>query len=201
MKRPDRAGRGDMLQAIVGWERETSGARMLGALGFANAYAFAMRGDRARALGIASLDDLAAKGRDLVIGSDLEFFRRPEWRAVDRAYGLGAMPRRSFSPTFMYDALASGEADVISAFSSDGRIAADKLVVLTDPREALPAYDAVLLVAPQRADDARFLDALRPLIGAIRVEAMREANYSVDRTEDKKSPADAAKSLDERIAR
>ena len=101
----------------------------------------------------------------------------------------------------MYDALASGEADVISAFSSDGRIAADKLVVLSDPREALPAYDAVLLVAPQRANDSRFVEALRPLIGAIPVETMREANYSVDRSEDKKYPADAARWLDERIAR
>ena len=33
----------------------------------------------------------------------------------------------------MYRALEDGEADVISAFSSDGRIAADHLVVLTDP--------------------------------------------------------------------
>ena len=53
----------------------------------------------------------------------------------------------------MYRALTSGEVDVISAFSSDGRIAADDLVVLADPRHAIPPYDAVVLLSPQRAHD------------------------------------------------
>ena len=39
----------------------------------------------------------------------------------------------------MYKAVTDGEADVISAFSSDGRIAADDLVVLTDPQGRDPA--------------------------------------------------------------
>ena len=63
----------------------------------------------------------------------------------------------SYQPTFMYRALRAGEADVISAFSSDGRIAADHLIVLTDPRHALPPYDAVILISPQQAGDARLL--------------------------------------------
>src|SRR3546814_1511527 len=63
----------------------------------------------------------------------------------------------------MYRALASGRADVISAFSSDGRIAAQHLTVLSDPRGAIPGYDAILLLAPKRADDATIAAALRPL--------------------------------------
>ena len=91
-----------------------------------------------------------------------------------------------YSPTFMYRALVSGRADVISAFSSDGRVAADRLRVLADPKRAIPGYDAILLVAPGRANDARFTAALRPLIGAIGVEAMREvivASGAVDAVE------------------
>jgi osmoprotectant transport system permease protein len=201
MKRTDQADRAAMLEGIAAWEQRTSGARLLGALGFENAYAFAMQEARAKALGIASLADLAARGGDLTIGGDLEFFRRPEWRSVDAAYGLGALRRKSFAPTFMYDALKSGDADVISAFSSDGRIAADKLTVLADPKHALPAYDAILLVAPGKANDERFLAALRPLVGAIPVETMREANLKVDRADDKQSPDAAARWLAERIAR
>ena len=94
-----------------------------------------------------------------------------------------------YQPTFMYRALTSGQADVISAFSSDGRIAADDLVVLDDPRHALPPYDAVVLVSPKRANDQRLLGALKPLIGKIDVAAMRAANLSVDRDTDKASPA------------
>lgn len=92
----------------------------------------------------------------------------------------------------MYDALKSGDADVISAFSSDGRIAADGLVVLSDPRGAIPSYDALVMVGPEAARDARLVTALRPLIGAIPVEAMRKANFMVDRHDDKATPDAAA---------
>src|SRR3546814_10934829 len=88
----------------------------------------------------------------------------------------------------MYRALASGRADVISAFSSDGRIAAQHLTVLSDPRGAIPGYDAILPLAPKRADDATIAAALRPLVGAIPVAAMREANYLGDRDSDTHPP-------------
>src|SRR5204863_7439688 len=155
--------------------------------------------DRARALGIASIADMAREAPRLTLGSDLEFLSRPEWKAVDAAYNLGFKAERSFQPTFMYRALASGDVDVISAFSSDGRIAADKLVVLTDPKGAIPPYDAVVLISPKRAGEARLVATLKPLIGAISVEAMRAANYSVDRDQQKVSPAQAAKALEKQL--
>ena len=55
----------------------------------------------------------------------------------------------------MYRAVADGSADVITAFSSDGRIAALDLVTLADPRRALPSYDAVLLRRARHATTAR----------------------------------------------
>jgi osmoprotectant transport system permease protein len=188
-----------MLAAIGDWAARTHGVRLVGALGFENAYAFAMRGADARARGIATLADLAPASPGLALGSDLEFLSRPEWAAVTRAYPLHFRSATPYSPTFMYRALASGSVDVISAFSSDGRIAADRLTVLADPAHAIPGYDAMLLVAPARARDARFLAALRPLVGRIPVEAMREANYRVDRDTDKQSPDAAARWLARRI--
>jgi osmoprotectant transport system permease protein len=154
-----------------------------------------MRADRARALGVVSLDDLARVAPRLTLGTDIEFLSRPEWKAVDAAYRLNFKAKRSFQPTFMYRALSGGEADVISAFSSDGRIAADQLVVLSDPRGAIPPYDAVILVSPKRAGDRRLIEALRPLIGAIPVGAMQAANYSVDRDTGKVTPVAAARTL------
>src|SRR5262249_41580476 len=73
-------------------------------------------------------------------------------------------------------AAASGEVDVISAYTSEGRVAQYDLVVLDDPRHAIPPYDAILLVAPRRANDRALLDALRPLVGAVDAELMREPN-------------------------
>ena len=198
MKRTDTPPRDAMLAAIARWEG-ARGLDLLGRLGFENAYAFAMRGDRARALGLVSLDDLVAKAPDLRFGADLEFLERPEWKAVRAAYPIRFGGANAYAPTFMYRALTSGRADVISAFSSDGRIAADKLVVLTDPRGAIPNYDAILTIAPARSRDRRFVDALRPLLGKVPVEAMREANYMVDRDAGKVSPDAAARWLERRI--
>jgi osmoprotectant transport system permease protein len=198
MKRADSPPRDAMLAAIAQWEG-AKGLDLLGRLGFENAYAFAMRGDRAKALGIASLDDLAARAGDLTFGSDPEFLERPEWKSVQAAYGMRFGAANAYSPTFMYRALASGRADVISAYTSDGRIAADKLVVLTDPRHAIPNYDAILTLSPQRARDARAVAALKPLLGRVSVESMREANYMVDRDTGKLSPDAAARWLEKKI--
>ena len=101
----------------------------------------------------------------------------------------------------MYRALQSGEVDVISAFSSDGRIAADDLVLLTDPKDALPPYDAVILVSPEKRDDPRLRRALAGLVGSIGVTRMQTANYSVDRDRDKQTPRQAALALAKAIRR
>jgi osmoprotectant transport system permease protein len=193
--RTENPGRAAILAGLTAELKKRDGVVVLGSLGFENAYAFAMRADRAKALGVTSLDDLAREGPKLTLGTDVEFLSRPEWKAVDAAYNLTFKAERSFQPTFMYRALGSGEADVISAFSSDGRIAADKLVVLSDPRGAIPPYDAVILVSPKRSQDRRLLDALQPLVGAVSVESMRAANYSVDRDAGKVTPAEAARAL------
>ena len=96
----------------------------------------------------------------------------------------------------MYPAVAAGEVDVISAYTSDGRIAQFDLQVLEDPRSAIPPYDAILLISPKRANDKAFLDALRPLIDAIDVETMREANR---RASEGASPEAVARWLNEKV--
>ncbi len=175
--------------------RRRDGVRLLGALGFENAYALAMRRSRAEALGIRSLDDLARVASRLDLASDIEFLSRPEWRSVAGAYGLRFAGQRSYNPTFMYRAIADGSADVISAFSSDGRIAALDLVTLSDPRGALPSYDALILLSPRHAQDAPLAAVLSPLIGRISIDRMRQANLLVDRDRDKRTPREAARWL------
>jgi osmoprotectant transport system permease protein len=195
--RTDPVSRSQMLRDLHIDLRRRYGVELLGALGFENAYALTMRSDRAAALGIRTIADLARLAPRLTLGGDLEFFARPEWRLLEARYGLTFRARRQYQPIFMYRALMSGEVDVITAFSSDGRIAADHLMVLEDPLHAIPPYDAVLLVSPQRAADPVLLSALQPLVGAIPIAVMRQANFEVDRAPDKLTPAQAAKWLEQ----
>ena len=176
MHRTDSPGREAVLKELGQWLDRTHGIRLIGSLGFENAYALAMARKKADALGIHSLADLAAHAGELTIASDYEFFARPEWKAVRDAYGIRFKQERTMQPDFMYRAVAAGEVDVISAYSSDGQIAQYDLTVLDDPKHVFPPYDAILLVAPKRAHDERLIAALKPLIGAIDVKTMREAN-------------------------
>ena len=201
LERTDNPGREAMYQEIVRWEEANTGARVLGRLGFENAYGLAVTQETAEQYGLESIADLAGVAPQLTIGGDPEWFERPEWIGVRDAYRLRFGEQRTYSPTFMYNALISGEADVISAYTSDGRIAAEDLVVLEDPREALPSYDAIVLVSPRLADSDKLVEALEPLLGQIGVATMRQANYAVDREDDKWSPQRAAQWLLEQIGR
>ncbi|MBA2321188.1 MAG: ABC transporter permease/substrate-binding protein [Deltaproteobacteria bacterium] len=148
-------------------------ASCLGALGFENAYALAVKSDRWK-----TLWDLAADAPGLRMGADYEFLQRPEWAAVRAAYGLSFAAELTFDPTFLYDAVATGQADVITAYTTDGRVSAFGLTLLDDPLGALPPYDAVLLLSADCPPGVA--EALRPLIGAIDAATMREANRRVD---------------------
>jgi len=193
--RTDRPPPAAMLSGLAAELKRRDGVVVLGALGFENAYALAMRRAEAERLGVTSLADLARAAPRLRFAADLEFLSRPEWASVRDRYGLRFADARSYNPTFMYRAIAEDQADAISAFSSDGRIASLDLVTLTDPARALPSYDAVVLLSSRAAADPRLVAALRPLVGAVPIERMRAANLMVDRDTDKRTPDEAARWL------
>ncbi|WFU53634.1 ABC transporter permease/substrate-binding protein [Bradyrhizobium pachyrhizi] len=172
---------------------------LLGALGFENAYALVMPRHRADALGIHSITDLAAHAPTLSIAGDYEFFSRPEWTALQKAYGLSFRTQRQMQPDFMYAAVASGDVDVIAGYTSEGRIKEYDLETLADPKHAIPPYDAVLLLAPRRAHDAALQEALKPLLERIDIATMREANLRASGSNANSSPAAVARWLWQRI--
>jgi osmoprotectant transport system permease protein len=75
------------------------------------------------------------------------------------------------------------------------------LVLLEDPSQAIPPYDAVLLLSPRAASRREVAKAVEPLIGQIQLDLIRKANYSVDRETDKLTPVEAARLLDQQIRR
>jgi osmoprotectant transport system permease protein len=174
---------------------------LLGELGFENAYALVMPKARAQALGIHSIGDLAAHAATMSIAGDYEFFSRPEWAALKAAYGLSFRTQRTMQPDFMYAAVASGEVDAIAGYTSDGLIAKYGLIVLDDPKHAIPPYDAIVLLSPKRAGDAALQAALKPLLGRIDIAAMREANLRASGNDATSSPDAVARWLWDKIGK
>jgi osmoprotectant transport system permease protein len=172
---------------------------LLGQLGFENAYALVMPRKRAEQLGIRTVADLASRAPGMSIAADYEFFSRPEWAGLRKAYGLSFRAQRQMQPDFMYAAVASGEVDVIAGYTSDGLIAKYDLVVLDDIRHAIPPYDAMVLLAPKRAGDEKLRNALQPLLGRIAIATMREANLRAAGNDATSSPDAVARWLGEKI--
>ena len=188
------AGRDAVLGEVSRFLSEEHGIEVAGALGFENAYALAMRRQQAEETGIRRIGDLAAYARRLVIGGDYEFFGRPEWIAIRDTYELAFASQRTMDSSLMYQAVAGGQVDVISAFSTDGRIAALDLVVLEDERGAIPPYDALILAGPRLVRERPdVVAALRQITGTIDADRMRRMNLAVD--QDGASPAAVAESF------
>ncbi|MEE2527257.1 ABC transporter permease/substrate-binding protein [Hyphobacterium sp. HN65] len=178
LRREDMIGRYRMMAVINAFLLEQYGIYSPGSLGFENAYGFAMSREGAERLGVTSIADLA--GQRVTIGADTVFFNRPEWTGTREAYGLQDATPRPMDSTFMYGAVRDGQVDVITAYTTDGRIPAYDLVILEDPRAILPPYDAMILLSPEAAADDAVAAALAPLVNAITPEMMREANRRVD---------------------
>jgi len=114
-------------------------------LGFNNTYALAMREERAQALGIQSISDLA-KHPDIVFGLSQEFIGRADgWPGLKKAYALPHATPRGLDHGLAYEAIAASQVEVIDAYTTDAKIGRYKLRVLTDDRKFFPVYDAVLL--------------------------------------------------------
>jgi osmoprotectant transport system permease protein len=174
---------------------------LLGELGFENAYALVMPKKRAEALGIRSIADLASHAQSMSMAADYEFFSRPEWAGLEKAYGLKFRAQRQMQPDFMYAAAASGEVDVIAGYTSDGLIMKYDLVVLEDIKHAIPPYDAIMLIAPKRAGDQALHEALQPLLARINIADMREANLRAAGGDGASSPDAVARWLWDKIGK
>lgn len=152
------------------------GLAMSRGLGFQDTYAVGMRRDRAEALGIRTLSDLAGHP-GLRLGFSHEFLDREDgWAALRRAYGL-AERARGLDHDLAYRAVASGELDATDLYSTDPEILAYHLRVLEDDRHAFPEYQAVLLYRSDLAARApAALASMLRLEGRLSAARMVELN-------------------------
>jgi osmoprotectant transport system permease protein len=173
--------RARVLREVATYLEAEHGITLVASLGFENTYALGMREAQAQRLGITRISDLTRAAPGLSIGGDYEFFQRAEWKALESTYDLRFAEERAMDAALMYQAVETGDVDVISAYSTDGRIASQGLRLLEDDRGVIPPYDAILLASPRLAEDApEVIEALRVLDGAIDATAMQRMNFAVD---------------------
>ncbi len=152
-------------------------------LGFNNTFALVMRTDRAEALGIERLSDLAPHAATLRVGLFGEFLEREDgMRGLLRAYGFRfGTPPREMDLGLLYRALLEDEVDLVVGSATDGLIAAHRFRVLADDRRYFPPYDAVAVMNSESLRAHSGLEAaIAELAGRVTEDAMRRMNYEVD---------------------
>ena len=168
-------------------------------LGFNNGYALAMREERALALGIGTLSDLA-RHPEIVLGLSQEFIGRADgWPGLKAAYGLPFATPRGLDHGLAYEALATGKIQAMDIYSTDAKIERYALRVLEDDRKFFPRYEAVLLF---RLDvPARFPEAWRALSALEgRIDEPRMIRMNAAAELEGKSFAEAAAMMDAKAA-
>ncbi len=155
----------------------SSGLRRGGPLGFNNTYALGMRRDRAAALGLSRISELAARP-ELRFGLTNEFLDRADgWPALRLSYGLPQRDVRGLDHELAYRALRAGEIDVVDLYSTDAEIRHYDLLTLVDDLGCFPDYAAVVLYrAELDATAPAVLAAWRRLEGALTADRMIALN-------------------------
>jgi osmoprotectant transport system substrate-binding protein len=140
-----------------------------------------------------TLSDLAPIASRLRLATIPEFITRPDGLpGLQRLYGGFKFDSvRSYDIALKYEALLEGDADVATAFTTDGAIAVDHLVVLDDNKHLWPVYNVAPLVREatlaREPRIARVLDAISPRITDTVARTMNAQVESRDR-----DPADVA---------
>ncbi len=159
-----------------------------------NTQALAMTKKRAGDLGITTISDMVAKANQLILAGPPEFAEREDGLpGLKRVYGNFDVKKfLPIDPGLRYQALTSGQADVVVAFGTDGEIAANDLLVLKDDKGLYPPYQVAPVirqaVLSQHPDIADILNKVAPLLTN---ETMQRLNNEV--SGQKREPAAVAK--------
>jgi osmoprotectant transport system substrate-binding protein len=142
---------------------------------------------------ITTLSDLAPIASRLRLATIQEFLSRADGLpGLRRVYGGFAFRDvRTYDIALKYQALLSGQADVASAFTTDGAIAAGALLVLRDDRHLWPPYNVAPVVRKAALEIqpriAHILDTIAP---AITDRAAQKMNAAIE--SEHRDPADVA---------
>lgn len=122
----------------------------------------------------------------LLTGCDPEFASRADgYPKLAILYGL-KLNTKILNAGLMYRAVAEKEVDVISGYSTDGRIKAFNLKVLEDDQHAFPPYFCAPMISKKLVDEhPEVRKALNLLAGKINDSIMTALNYRIDLNQEK----------------
>ncbi|HEM4766148.1 TPA: ABC transporter permease/substrate-binding protein [Streptococcus suis] len=160
---------------------EQDGLMYLAPMAFQNTYALAVTEDYAQDHGIEKISDLAKVQQTAVAGFSLEFNDREDGNiGLKNLYNL-QLNVKTMEPALRYEAIKSGNVQIIEAYSTDSKVVTYKLKILEDDKQLFPPYQAAPLLSKETLEKYPELEqVLGALVGKISTEEMTQMNYAVD---------------------
>ncbi|CYW84026.1 ABC transporter permease/substrate-binding protein [Streptococcus suis] len=148
---------------------------------FQNTFALAVTEDYAQKNGLEKISDLAKVQQTAVAGFSLEFNDREDGNiGLKNLYNL-QLNVKTMEPALRYEAIKSGNVQIIEAYSTDSKVVTYKLKILKDDKRLFPPYQAAPLLSKETLEKYPELEqALGVLAGNISTEEMTRMNYAVD---------------------
>ena len=158
------------------------GLKWVGMYGFNNTYTLALRKEIADKYNIKTFSDLAKYTPEITFGANPDFYEREDgYQALCDAYGFSFKDHMDMDIGLKYNALNSGEVDVINAYTTDGQLSVADAVSLTDDKGFFKNYYCGTVVREDTLENSPELEGvLKKMDGSITNEEMAKMNYDLE---------------------
>jgi osmoprotectant transport system permease protein len=149
---------------------------------FNNTYALAMPKQTAEEYNLETISDLKRVEGEMKVGFTLEFADRQDgYKGIQALYNIHFRDLTTMEPSLRYNAIKTGDVNLIDAYSTDSELQEYNLKVLNDDKELFPPYQGAPLLRKETLEKYPELEkVLNKLSGKISDAEMRVMNYKVN---------------------
>jgi osmoprotectant transport system permease protein len=155
---------------------------MLNPMQYNNTYALAVSKQMAETYQLQTISDIKAIQDTIKAGFTLEFNDREDgYLGIQKRYGINIASITTMEPKLRYQAIQSGNIDLLDAYSTDSELRQYDLTVLIDDQQLFPPYQGAPLLRKETLEKYPELEkVLGKLANQITDDEMREMNYQVN---------------------
>lgn len=155
---------------------------LLEPMAFNNTYTLAVTSDIAKEYNLEKMSDLQGAADKVKVGFTLEFADRQDgYLGIQDLYGITFDNLKTMEPKLRYQAIATGDINLLDAYSTDSELEEYELVVLKDDKGLFPPYQGAPLMLDKTLEKHPELEeVLNTLSGQVTDDDMRKMNYEVN---------------------
>ena len=155
---------------------------LLEPMAFNNTYTLAVTSDLAKEYNLEKMSDLQGVSDKVKVGFTLEFADRQDgYLGIQELYGITFNNLKTMEPKLRYQAIKTGDINLLDAYSTDSELEEYGLVVLEDDKELFPPYQgAPLMLDKTLKKHPELKEVLNKLSGQVTDDDMRKMNYEVN---------------------